>query len=79
MGAIIPAPLQLPNCSSEAKLPGDNMRRVVPTAKGSSQVPRALPRTPLNGPHWGRTLCSNRSGESNLGREGRELLSWPWF
>lgn len=44
---MVPAPLQLPKCSRKAKLLGYMRRRAMPTAKGSSQVPRALPRPPL--------------------------------
>lgn len=36
VGAMIPAPLQLPSCSREAKLPGYKTRRVMPTDKASS-------------------------------------------
>lgn len=75
---MIPAPLQLPGCSREANLPGYKTSRVMPTAKASSWVPRALPRIPLRGPPWGKTLCLIGVGRGTRGESG-ELLFWPRF
>lgn len=44
MGVTVPTPLYLPHCSKEAK-PHGYTGKVVPTAEGSSQLPRTLSRT----------------------------------